>query len=134
MKAIRTPPKSLKAKEIPDNLLGQRLLQIYAVIIGAFLLPGAANAALSDWFTNIGKEISIIIPIIIVIMGAVGVVMAGIGIISAIGAKKNRQPMEHQPWLIAGGVLLVLLIPLVAAIGESLSGTDSRSAVNSVLE
>ena len=118
---------------IEPNLLGLRLLQIYAVLISSFLLPATANAALSDWFTNIGQEFATIIPIIIVILGALGVVMAGFVIISAISAKKDRQPMEHQPWLIAGGVLLVLLIPLVAAIGESMSGIDAAASVQDVL-
>jgi hypothetical protein len=122
----------IKQDKLATNV-GRRILQVYAVTIGSLLIPATANAALSDWFVNMGQEIAIIIPIVIVILGAVGVVLAGIGIISAIGAKKNRQPMEHQPWLIAGGALLVLLIPLVSAVGESISGENAGTAVQGVL-
>lgn len=115
------------------TIVGQRAIQIYATLVASMLLPATANAAISDWVTNIGNEFAVIIPIIVVILGAVGVVMAGFGIISAVMAKKNRQPLEYQHWLIIGGVLCVLLIPFVIAIGESVSGQDAESSVQSVL-
>lgn len=115
------------------TLVGQRALQVYATVAASLFLPATANAAISDWITNIGQEIAIIVPIIVVILGAVGVIMAGFGIISAVMAKKNRQPLEYQHWLIIGGVLCVLLIPFVIAVGESVSGQDAETSVQGVL-
>jgi len=92
-----------KIKE-STNQVGKRVAQVYFAILAALLLPSTANAAISDWVTNIGDEIAIIVPIVVVILGAIGVLMAGFGIISAVMAKKNRQPLEYQHWLIVGGV------------------------------
>lgn len=118
-----------------DTLPGQRMLQVLLALFLSAVIPGTANAAgISSWIQNIGKEVSIIVPIAVVILGAVGVVMAGFGIISAVMAKKNRQPLEYQHWLIVGGVLCVLLIPFVIAIGESISGQDAQDSVRGVLD
>ncbi|WP_273208935.1 hypothetical protein [Marinobacter subterrani] len=114
--------------------VGMRVTQVYFAIFGSLMLPSLANAAISDWATNIGDEFAVIVPIIVTILGAVGVLMAGFGIISAVMAKKNRQPMEYQHWLIIGGVLCVLLIPFVIGMGESISGQDSTSTVNGFME
>ncbi|MFB2351567.1 hypothetical protein, partial [Priestia megaterium] len=48
-------------------------------------------------------------------------------------AKKNRQPLEYQHWMIVGGVLCVLLIPFVLALGESISGQDASNNVDNIL-
>jgi len=114
--------------------VGMRVAQVYFAIFGSLMLPSLANAAISEWATNIGDEFAVIVPIIVTILGAVGVLMAGFGIISAVMAKKNRQPMEYQHWLIIGGVLCVLLIPFVIGMGESISGQDSTSTVNGFME
>lgn len=127
-----TIPSLLNPKNMA-TIVGQRTLQIYAVLTCSLFFPMTANAAVSDWIKNIGDEIAVIVPIIVVILGAIGVLMAGFGIISAVMAKKNRQPLEYQHWLIVGGVLCVLLIPLVIAIGESVSGQDAEASVQGVL-
>lgn len=113
--------------------VGTRIVQVYLAIMTGLIIPSVANAKISDWFTNIGDEVAVIVPIIVVILGASGVLMAGFGIISAVMAKKNRQPMEYQHWLIIGGVLCVLLIPFVIGMGESISGADTSSSVNGFL-
>jgi len=118
--------------------VSQRMTQAYFAFLTAMIVPGTAfaqtTAGLSSWFVNIGKEFATIVPIIVVILGSVGVVMAGFGIISAVMAKKNQRPLEHQAWLIIGGVLCVLLVPFVIAIGDSLSGASSEKAVEGFLD
>ncbi|ARM86310.1 hypothetical protein [Marinobacter salarius] len=120
-------------KSVWEKRLGWRFAQVYVALIGAFILPATAHAKLSDWLVSLGEEFGIGIPIVIVILGAVGVALAGFGILSAVMAKKNQRPLEHQGWFIVGGVLLVLLIPFVAGLGESISGEDAESAVQGVL-
>lgn len=127
MKNTRTP-LTTNASEAP-----KRFAQIYGAAAITFLVPMTANAAISDWVENIGKEFSAIMPILVLILGAIGIALAGFGIISAVMAKKNRQPLEYQHWMIVGGVLCVLLIPFVLALGESVSGEDASGNVDSIL-
>lgn len=118
---------TLKDKQ---NRVGMRVAQVYFAVMAGFIFPATASAAMSDWIKNIGDEMAAIAPIIIVILGTVGVLMAGFGIISAVMAKKNRQPIEYQHWLIVGGVLCVLLIPFVIGMADSISGENAKSAVD----
>jgi len=121
-----------KKTEKRTSLLG---LKHKAVLIGLSLMsPMIAHAKISDWFSNVGSEVAIISSILVAILGAVGVVLVGFGIMSAISAKKNRQPMEHQPWLIVGGVLCVLLIPLVAGLGESITDDSPEQTIDNLLQ
>jgi len=96
------------------------------VAIGLTLVlgPATAHAKISDWFGNAGEEVVAIANVLVLIFGAAGVVLTGIGVIGAIFAKKNKQPMEHQPWFIIGGVLCILLVPLTMALSESIAGDD----------
>ena len=87
--------------------------------------PATAHAKISEWFDNVGGEVVVIVNIIVLILGAVGVILTGIGVVGAIFAKKNKQPMEHQPWFIVGGVLCILLVPMVMALGESIAGDEA---------
>ena len=114
--------------------VGMRVAQVYTAVATSLLIPSVANAKISDWFTNIGTEVAVIVPILIVILGAAGILMAGFGIISAVMAKKNQRPLEHQHWLIIGGVLCVLLIPFVLGMSESISGQDAGGNVEGFLE
>lgn len=107
-----------------------RVAQVYFAVMAGVIVPSMANAAISDWFTNIGEEFAKIVPIIVVILGSVGVLMAGFGIISAVMAKKNQRPLEHQPHMIIGGVLCVLLIPFVINMSESVSGESAETTIN----
>lgn len=130
----KTNPQTLaQCNATPFNQVGKRIVQVYAVLVATFLIPMSANAALSDWVTNIGEEFKAAVPIIVFILGAIGICMAGFGILSAVGAKKNRQPLEYQHWVIIGGVLCVLLIPFVLALGESISGQSAQNSINGVL-
>lgn len=114
--------------------IGMRIAQVYVAVVAGLLVPAVANAKISDWFQQIANEASVIIPIIIVILGAAGVLMAGFGIISAVMAKKNQRPLEHQHWLIIGGVLCVLLIPFVIGMGDSITGEDTSGNVKGFLQ
>ena len=118
----------------PDKVLGTRCLQIWAAITFSIWMPSTAHAGgFSDWIVNIGKEFAAATPVIIGILAALGIMLAGFGVVSAIMAKKNQRPLEYQMWFVVGGVVLVLLIPFVSAVGESLSGQDAGAAVESVL-
>jgi uncharacterized membrane protein len=97
------------------------------LVLGVALMigPATAHAKISDWFQNVGQETVIIVNIIVLILGAVGVILTGIGVVGAIFAKKNKQPMEHQPWFIVGGVLCILLVPMVMALGDSIADDEA---------
>lgn len=104
--------------------------KFHALVALGFLMmigPATAHAKISEWFDNVGSEVVIIVNIIVLILGAVGVILTGIGVIGAIFAKKNKQPMEHQPWFIVGGVLCILLVPMVMALGESIAGDEANN-------
>ncbi|OLF81924.1 hypothetical protein AWH63_10305 [Marinobacter sp. C18] len=119
-----------------DRVLGMRIAQVWLAVTTALLIPTTANAALSDWIENISNEFTVAVPYIVSILGLIGVALAGFGIISAVMAKKNQRPAfeNGQGWFIGGGVLLVLLIPFVLAVGESMSGQDASNQLNSVLQ
>jgi hypothetical protein len=119
-----------KCNNAPKISVGMRVAQVYFAVMAGVIVPSMANAAISDWFTNIGEEFAKIVPIIVVILGSVGVLMAGFGIISAVMAKKNQRPLEHQPHMIIGGVLCVLLIPFVINMSESVSGESAETTIN----
>lgn len=120
-------------KTVWEKRLGWRFAQIYAAIFGALIIPSTANAKISDWIKAIGDEFAAAVPIIVVILGGVGIALAGFGILSAIMAKKNQKPLDYQGWFVGGGTLLLLLIPFVISMGESMSGQDAESTVKGVL-
>lgn len=119
-----------KCNNAPKISVGMRVAQVYFAVMAGVIVPSIANAKISSWFVNIGKEFATIVPVIVVILGSIGVLMAGFGIISAIMAKKNQRPLEHQPHMIIGGVLCVLLIPFVIAMSDSISGTSAEPTIN----
>lgn len=109
------------------NAISKRFYPLIAMGFMMLIGPATAHAKISDWFGNVGKEVVVIVNIIVLILGAVGVILTGIGVVGAIFAKKNKQPMEHQPWFIVGGVLCILLVPMVMALGQSIAGDEANS-------
>lgn len=116
-----------------QKMIDSRVMPIIFGFMPFLLSPAIANAKISDWFKNAGTEVVIIMGVVVVILGAFGIGLTGFGVVSAVFAKKNRQPLEHQGWFILGGVICVLLIPLVIGLGESISGSDPSSTVNGLL-
>lgn len=114
-----------------DRLMKYFLKFYMAVILT--MVPVLANAKVSDWFTNVGTEAVAIIKVVTIIVACIGVALAAIGLISLITAKRNKQPTEHQPWYIGGGVLCILLVPLLIAIGDSITDGNTESNVNTFM-
>jgi uncharacterized membrane protein len=107
-------------------------MKIYAAVL-LLAMPALANAKISDWFGNVGDEAVEIIKIATIIVACIGVALAAIGLISLIVAKRNKQPTEHQPWYIGGGVLCILLVPLLINIGDSITDGNTEDSVNTFM-
>lgn len=116
----------------------------YKAITTGVLMMGAAAAlaqqqsqarGISSWFANIGMEVTSIVDWLVVIFGAIGIACAGGGLISAMFAKKNREPLGWQPWFIGGGAIAIVFIPFILAMGTSVSGEEqSKEDVSQFLE
>jgi len=104
-------------------------MQFYVAAI-LLLAPMFANAKISEWFTNLGNEAVAIIGVATIIVACIGVALAAIGLISLITAKRNKQPTEHQPWYIGGGVLCILLVPMLIALGDSITDGNTQNSVD----
>jgi heme/copper-type cytochrome/quinol oxidase subunit 2 len=112
-----------------SDRLTRNLVKFYAAVL-LLMAPMMANAKISDWFTNIGTEAVLIIGVVTIIVACVGVGLAAMGLISLITAKRNKQPTEHQPWYIGGGVLCILLVPLLIGIGDSITDGNTQDSVD----
>jgi hypothetical protein len=112
-----------------SDRLTRNLVKFYAAVL-LLMAPMMANAKISDWFKNLGGEAVAIIGVVTIIVACVGVGLAAMGLISLITAKRNKQPTEHQPWYIGGGVLCILLVPLLIGIGDSITGGDTQQSVD----
>lgn len=110
----------------------KHILRVYLAAMVAFL-PMAANAKISDWVGNAGQEFVVIVKWATIIVACIGVILAAMGLISLIVAKRNKQPTEHQPWYILGGVLCILLVPLLVSLGDSITDGNTENAVNSFM-
>lgn len=115
-----------------SDRLTKRFMKVYAAIL-LLAMPALANAKISDWFGNLGTEAVEIIKIVTIIVACIGVALAAIGLISLIVAKRNKQPTEHQPWYIGGGVLCILLVPLLINIGDSITDGNTEDSVNTFM-
>lgn len=98
------------------------------VVVVFLLTPALAMAqqaeGISSWFTNIGGEVSSIMGVFVGIVGALGVGFVAVGVGSIIFAKKNRDPVSYQWYMVGGGIVLILLIPFILAMGTSASGEE----------
>lgn len=111
-----------------------RKLAANTAILAMSMMPLMAEAKISDWFASGGNEVVTIVKWFVIMLGAAGIAFAGFGVVSAIMAKKNRQPLEYQGYFIGGGVVCILLIPFVVAMGGSMSGSeDTGTIMNSTL-
>lgn len=103
------------------------LLAAAAVLMTA---PGIASAGpmLSDYFTGMKAEGKEILPIILLGIGAIGIIFAAWGIISAIQTKKNQQPLSWQLFAIFGGACAVIApVWILAASGSMTGGAGNAS-------
>lgn len=112
-----------------SDRLTRNLVKFYAAVL-LLMAPMMAKAKVSDWVTNLGGEAVAIIGVVTIIVATIGVGLAAMGLISLITAKRNKQPTEHQPWYIGGGVLCILLVPLLINIGNSITDGDTGSSVD----
>lgn len=100
----------------------------WTAMLMLMMVSVSANAKVSDWVRNLGLETTAITGILIVIFGAVGIVFVAFALISVVNKKKQQgasQPLTWEGWGIAVGVLLLLLIPLIANLGESVTDDET---------
>ena len=101
-----------------------------SVVALSFLFHCAnANAKASDWVNNLTGETSVITGKLMIIFGAAGIVIVGLALFSFLAKKKQPgggQGNSWEGWGMLVGVLLLLLVPFVNQLGESVSG-DANS-------
>ena len=112
------------------------VVSVRLLVVSSMLLvsPHAAAFQLSDIFTGIGEEVSLILPIVMLCIAALGIGTAGWAILSAIGAKRTNQPLSWQMWGMIGGAAAVIVPLFVLAAAGSLSGGegDASSSLDSL--
>lgn len=72
----------------------------------------AGGFAISNFFTGFKEELKIIMPVVMLIIAAIGIFFAAWGIISAISTKKQQQPLTWQLFAVIGGSLAVV-VPII---------------------
>ena len=98
-----------------------------AATVVALAIPTAAHAqnSVANILTGIEGELRDIMPIAMLIIGSVGMIIAGISLISAWSAKKNKQPLEWQGWGIVIGALVTIVPLIVSSFTGTLSGGNA---------
>lgn len=95
-------------------------------------IASAADFKISNFFTGMGDEAKIIVPIILKLFAGVGVFFAAWGVISAISTKKQQQPLTWQLFAVIGGAVAVVIpVIILAAAGSATNGEgDAESTLS----
>lgn len=115
-------------------IYSKRIKQSLGAMMMLLLSHHAAALQISDFSANWESEASAIVPVVLLIVAAIGIIIAGTAIISGVSAKRNRQPLEWQTWgVIGGGLVTVIPVILLALSGSLTSGEgDADSVMNSL--
>ena len=108
-----------------------------AMALATIALLGASGVALaagsgpmvSDFATGWKDEAKVIVPIVLLLFAAAGIIFAAWGVISSISTKKQQQPLTWQLWAIGGGAAAVVIpVIILAASGSLTSGQGNASS------
>ncbi|MDZ5605229.1 hypothetical protein SJI00_20870 [Pseudomonas sp. RP23018S] len=117
---------------IVNKAVGIRLAMVAAaaVLLTAPCVASAASGPLLSTFMEGWKdETKIGLPILLLLIGGLGVLFASWGIISAISTKKQNQPLTWQLFAILGGAAAVVgPIFVLATSGSLTSGQGNGSS------
>lgn len=85
----------------------------------------AQGKKLSDMAKHIKTEASTIMPVVMLLFAAIGVVITGTAIKSIIDAKKNRERLTWEVWGVIGGSALTVVVLIVYSVAGSLNASPS---------
>lgn len=128
--------KDLKDVELNRKKANKRIFKgaLTGIVSLSVLLTEAAFAGglkLSKLSEGWQDEAGAVVPVILMIVAGIGVVIAGIAVISGIMAKKNQEPLKWQLWGVIGGGLAVIVPVLILATAGSV-GSGQGDADNTM--
>ena len=83
---------------------------------------------ISDFAANWETEANAIVPVVLLIIAAIGIIIAGTAILSGVSAKRNRQPLEWQVWGVIGGAAVTVVPVIILAMSGSLTSQTGKGA------
>ena len=88
---------------------------MFALSIALFSTQASAGLKLSTLSSGWKSEAGLIVPTILIIIAAFGIIAAATGAISAVFAKKRNEPLTWQIWAVAGGAACIIIPTLILA-------------------
>jgi len=113
-----------------NKAVGVRLAMVAAAAV-LLTAPGVASAAgplISDFMEGWKDETKIGLPILLLLIGGLGVLFGAWGIISAIQTKKQNQPLTWQLFAIIGGAAAVVGPIFILAMSGSLTSGQGNGS------
>lgn len=112
-----------------NNIATRAVMAVATIaLLSASGVAFAAGPMISDFGLGWKDEAKILLPIILLLFAATGVVFAAWGVISSITTKKQQQPLTWQLYSICGGAAAVVIpIIILAASGSLTSGAGNAS-------
>lgn len=112
-----------------NKAVGVRLAMVAAAAV-LLTAPVVASAApmISDFMEGWKDETKIGLPILLLLIGGLGVLFGAWGIISAISTKKQNQPLTWQLFAIVGGAAAVVGPVFVLAMSGSLTSGQGNGS------
>lgn len=112
-----------------NNIATRAVMAVTTIaLLSASGVAFAAGPMISDFGMGWKAEAKIMLPIILLLFAATGVVFAAWGVISSITTKKQQQPLTWQLYSICGGAAAVVIpIIILAASGSLTSGAGNAS-------
>ncbi|MBA1280226.1 hypothetical protein [Stutzerimonas stutzeri] len=111
-------------------------LRISLIAVPVLAMSTPAHALkLSNLSSGWKSEVAEIAPVVLLIIMAIGICIAGWAAISGVMAKKNQEPLRWQVWGVIGGAVAITIPVLLLAFAGTLSdGNDNASSVLSDLQ
>lgn len=114
-----------------NKAVGVRLAMVAAAAV-VLTAPGIASAAgapmISTFLEGWKDETKIGLPILLLMIGGLGVLFGAWGIISAIQTKKQNQPLTWQLFAIIGGAAAVVGPVFILAMSGSLTSGQGNGS------
>jgi len=122
------------SKDIYNSVRGMIRSGVRMLPAAALLTAPAmafAQVRISDLSSGWKAEATAILPVVMLLIAAIGIAVAGTAVLSGISAKRNQRPLEWQVWGVIGGALAVIIPLVILATAGTI--TDGRGDADGVM-